>query len=343
MKVIKDLKDFFKRGEKIAARKVKRESIMTEINIDKKLVKADRSQLVISFKKIQLFIIILIILYSYSDYIYAQNSSTYDVIYLKNEKVITGKIIDINYWDNGKLKDVVIISDEGKKLYYISHQIEKIVEDVQKNKEMVSSGLEETIIDSYIDVVYLKNGSVLKGIIIEQKIGEYIKLEMYDGSVFVFENSKIDKIQKEKTSYLSKQVSNKYRESKKDNSYYIERKNPGVALILSLVVFPGIGQFYNGEVGKGAIHLLAGALSLGIMMDGMQEVTTYNYWYGYNTEMKSESKAGLGALLYLATWIVSSVDAYSSAKKINQTLAFKENHGLGISFSSNRVNLSYRF
>jgi uncharacterized protein (TIGR02145 family) len=44
------------------------------------------------------------------------------------------------------------------------------------------------------DVVYLKNGSVIRGTIIEQKIGESIKLETADGSIFVFQYSEITKI-----------------------------------------------------------------------------------------------------------------------------------------------------
>ena len=188
-----------------------------------------------------------------------------------------------------------------------------------------------------IDVVYFQNGSVIKGNIIEQVINESIKIELQDGSIMVFDYDQIVKI--EKAERLEKNRSTKI-------SSYTGRKSPGVALILSLIVFPGIGQFYNEEIGKGVLHFLAGALSAGIMLDGMQEVTTYEYdWYGSTeiTEMKNESAATLGAVAYLTTWIVSSVDAYSSAKRINQTLAFKEDYGFAISFFPNKVNLSYRF
>lgn len=48
-----------------------------------------------------------------------------------------------------------------------------------------------------IDCVHLKNGSILKGVIIEQVIGESIKIQTDDGSVFVYKMSEVQKITKE--------------------------------------------------------------------------------------------------------------------------------------------------
>jgi TM2 domain-containing membrane protein YozV len=45
------------------------------------------------------------------------------------------------------------------------------------------------------------------------------------------------------------------------NKQYATGKNPGVALILSILI-PGVGQFYNGDTKKGVLMLL-GALVLG--------------------------------------------------------------------------------
>ncbi len=47
--------------------------------------------------------------------------------------------------------------------------------------------------DFPVDVVYLKNGSMIKGTIIEQDPALHVKLQTADGSIFVF---KIDEIQK---------------------------------------------------------------------------------------------------------------------------------------------------
>lgn len=47
------------------------------------------------------------------------------------------------------------------------------------------------------DVVYLKNGSVIRGKITEQKFGETLKIELLGGSIFVFNETEIDSIRKE--------------------------------------------------------------------------------------------------------------------------------------------------
>ena len=47
------------------------------------------------------------------------------------------------------------------------------------------------------DVVYLKNGSVIKGIIVEQVPNESIKLQTWDGNLFVYKMDEIQKTTKE--------------------------------------------------------------------------------------------------------------------------------------------------
>lgn len=49
----------------------------------------------------------------------------------------------------------------------------------------------------YIDVVYLKNGSMIKGMIIEQTPNVSIKIQTRDGSVFVYQMDEVEKITKE--------------------------------------------------------------------------------------------------------------------------------------------------
>jgi len=47
------------------------------------------------------------------------------------------------------------------------------------------------------DVVYLKNGSILRGKIIEMVPDQYVKIQIAGGSIFVFQNSEIQYISKE--------------------------------------------------------------------------------------------------------------------------------------------------
>lgn len=53
------------------------------------------------------------------------------------------------------------------------------------------------------ETVFLKNGSVIKGEIIEQVPGQSIKVKTNDGSIFVFANDEIERISKESTSNAS--------------------------------------------------------------------------------------------------------------------------------------------
>ena len=50
---------------------------------------------------------------------------------------------------------------------------------------------------TYKEVVYLKNGSIIKGVVLEQVPNESIKIQTADGSIFVYPMSEVEKIAKE--------------------------------------------------------------------------------------------------------------------------------------------------
>ena len=50
---------------------------------------------------------------------------------------------------------------------------------------------------SMIDVVYLKNGSVIRGIITEQTPNESLKIKTSDGNLFVYQMGDVERISKE--------------------------------------------------------------------------------------------------------------------------------------------------
>lgn len=50
---------------------------------------------------------------------------------------------------------------------------------------------------NYREVVYLKNGSVIKGDVLEQVAGGNIKIKTADGSLFVYPSSDVVKVVKE--------------------------------------------------------------------------------------------------------------------------------------------------
>jgi TM2 domain-containing membrane protein YozV len=73
-------------------------------------------------------------------------------------------------------------------------------------------------------------------------------------------------------------------------------KNPSIAVVLSFF-WPGLGQIYNGQIGKGICFLVAAGISALLM------------W------------VLIGFLLYPVAWIWGMVDAHNSAKQINDRLA----------------------
>lgn len=68
------------------------------------------------------------------------------------------------------------------------------------------------------EVVYLKNGSIIKGIIIEQVPNQSLKIQTADGSIFVYNISEVEKITKEavKPTY-STNLSDEEEEEEDDN------------------------------------------------------------------------------------------------------------------------------
>ena len=73
-------------------------------------------------------------------------------------------------------------------------------------------------------------------------------------------------------------------------------KNPSVATILSFF-FMGLGQIYNGQIGKGIVFIILYGVSVALMWVVIGFVTTP------------------------ILWIWGMVDANNSAKKINENMA----------------------
>ena len=147
-----------------------------------------------------------------------------------------------------------------------------------------------------IDVVHLKNGSIIQGTV--TVINESIKIETDDGSTFIVEMSKVDKIKKIE---------------------FIKPKNPLVAtglgcgtIYLNFALLPaipisGVGQIYNGQYLKGLAFFGIGVLGSYLGEFGLDDA-----------ESTFDDRIGeLGVTLVLGSMLLSPIDAYYSAKKIN--------------------------
>ena len=99
-----------------------------------------------------------------------------NTVYLKNGGVVKGTVTEQIPGVQIKLQ-----TNDGNIFVYKTNEIEKIT--TEENS-------------SSIDTIFLKNGSVLKGIIIEQQPNIQIKIKTKDGSLFVYKIDEIEKITK---------------------------------------------------------------------------------------------------------------------------------------------------
>jgi len=162
----------------------------------------------------------------------------------------------------------------------------------------------------YKDVVYLKNGSVIKGVIIETVPEKSIKIETADGNIFVYNMSEVEKIAKEKDtaapSKESKPVVEPQRSSEPQRSYESPSSNGSGSKfsIFGGVALP-LGDFAkkDGEnAGMAKTGWTAGAQlvtggSIGFLIEGSYTVNKYDLpmsetvyppagkyeWTGYNS------------------------------------------------------------
>jgi hypothetical protein len=145
------------------------------------------------------------------------------------------------------------------------------------------------------DVVYLENGSVIRGTIIDQIPDESLRIRMQDGSVFVFRMQEVERITREPAIESP------------------SRKNPGTALTLAVAPgflgLHGLGQFYNNEIGKGLLFFGAGIVGgVLVLSDGPVD----------ESDSDVNTRATIGAVLWLGSLTWSSIDAYRSAQRINR-------------------------
>ncbi len=134
------------------------------------------------------------------------------------------------------------------------------------------------------DVVYLDNGGIVRGTILEQIPDKSLKIKRRDGKEFKYRIHEIVRISRE-PAFGSRTLS--------------QKKNPMVALGLSFPIV-GSGQFYNGEYTKGVAQMGAAVVGLGLVLS--------------NDDWRSIP----GYVLLLGGAIWSLIDAPMSANRINR-------------------------
>lgn len=175
------------------------------------------------------------------------------------------------------------------------------------------------------DVVYLKNGSIIRGDIIEMVPDETVKITTMDGSMFVYDYKDVEKFAKEETKYYATTVKP-------------TKKSPWAAGFMSYFV-PGMGQLYNGESRKGwidfATHVggyAATLTGLGLAMEYSGHMDTDITEDGtpvceYVEGNRFLSTTGVvlclaGVVTLYANWIHTICDAVKTTKRLNTENGF---------------------
>lgn len=179
--------------------------------------------------------------------------------------------------------------------------------------------------EKIVDVVYLNNGSIIYGSIIEMTLNESVKIKTADGSIFVYQMDQIQKITKEKSNE---------QKPKEDLSIQFEinrmqnRKNVGLIGMTSAFALTLAGDLAAGEpfyVGS-AIPLIGPAIAIAEIPVG-------------------DSDATRDIILYCISGIAQNTFflTYLSGRKNEKLL--KQRYGLSIqpSFHNRGFSLSYNF
>lgn len=155
------------------------------------------------------------------------------------------------------------------------------------------------------DVVYLKDGSVIRGIIVEQIPGESILIETRDGNRFRYAMDIIGRMTREPRRATPAAPA----AGGESGSTAAAYRSPTTAWGWSFL-WPGGGQFYNGQNTKGWVFAGLGLAGAVTALDGAWDC---GYWgeCAWTT---------IGMVVYLGSWVASQVDAYRVASANNRRL-----------------------
>ena len=187
-----------------------------------------------------------------------------------------------------------------------------------------------------IDVVYLHDGSIIRGMIIEQIPNESLKIQTRDGSVFVYEMAEVQRLTRESAQLQPAWAPNGNRTVTPDLQQGTgpaqpvtqpvpgtSRKAPGTATALAFLV-TGAGHIYAGEGGTGFILLITGAAApyIGASLSNCND--SYNGYYYDSSCDYTPLYIGIGVSAF--TWLYSLVDAGRAAKRTNRENRWDQNY-----------------
>jgi hypothetical protein len=179
------------------------------------------------------------------------------------------------------------------------------------------------------DVVYLKDGSILRGTIIEDNPGESLRIRTRDGNVFRISYDRIDRRTREPALVVA-QPPAAATPSQPRAQVTTGRKSPGLAFFLSFLIV-GAGQGYNGQWGK--TLLMAGGFWSGVAIANGASEDCAEY-----DECGTFAAGVIGAIGFaIWSWIDAPVSASAINTRIDMGLALELGPRTRVGFPSDRL------
>ena len=202
----------------------------------------------------------------------------------------------------------------------------------------------------YEDVIYLKNGSIIRGVIIEQIPNVSLKIQTREDNIFVYKMDEIEKITKELPPHKVKTQS---RSPKQTNDYPLFSRPKGYLGLFELEGGVGVGHWSADRLNVSFINgyrvIPQFAFGIGIGTRG------FFYQYGYATNYALNIGFGFPIFLHLRSdFLATKVSPYI-AFNIGYSLPIEPDFfgegiliepSLGMGFniaSNNRMNIGLVF
>jgi hypothetical protein len=179
------------------------------------------------------------------------------------------------------------------------------------------------------DVVYLKDGSILRGTIIEDVIGESLRIRTRDGNVFRIAYDRIDRRTRERA-VAAAPAQAAPAQSQPRAQVTANRKSPGTAFLLSFLIV-GAGQGYNGQWGKALLMAGGAVTSFAVASAGAEDCADFDDCGRFTAGI-------VGALGFaLWSWIDAPITASAINTRIDMGLALELGPQPRFGFASDRL------
>lgn len=174
------------------------------------------------------------------------------------------------------------------------------------------------------DELYLKDGSIIHGKIVELEYGKRYVIQVEGGQPLEFRGDQVERFTYGTALPATVQLI---------PAQWSHQKSPGVALVLSWLI-PSAGHAYAGRWERGLAWFAGEAACFAVISEGANK-TEYGYYSGDQLTQQGKQLVGLGIIGLIGFRIAEFVDAYQITQAYNRQL------GTGVLPKSPGVDLAY--